>query len=279
MSLSISQMKTDPFLSEMDEPKHLIASKKAVIHHHFASTSFPSVTSQCPSLRPVRKSSNFRATEAIYMHDKDRFTAGVNVHRVRLPKVERKERPPRYKSMRRFEPRSYRSGRKKTADSLSPKKPLSSKQWSGCWLDGYPHSLTNTWGASKELLTRSSRRTVSIHSLQPALKEKVGSVIEKCKEVERSSSQLKLVKKEKQLALSLESFINVTERTLEQLNTSPGELLIPMYAMRREADSAILLDAQQFVHEDRSNLNETTNKITRMIEREARRRKNLPLDG
>lgn len=132
------------------------------------------------------------------------------------------------------------------------------KHLSGCVVDGYPNSLTHSWG-------KSEREEASPRPIRTA---KVSHLIAQCREVEPSSDLISTVRRQQTANHSFETLLNSTQQTIQQLNSSPGDLLEPLYALRRESEAYILQDAHRYAAEN----SDTFSRINRMIERQRKRR-------
>lgn len=132
------------------------------------------------------------------------------------------------------------------------------KHLSGCAVDGYPNSLTHSWG--KSVTDEASPR--------PIRTAKVSHLIAQCREVEPSSDLISTVRRQQTANHSFEILLNSTQQTIQQLDSSPGDLLEPLYALRRESDAFILQDAHRYAAEN----SDTFSRINRMIERQRKRR-------
>jgi len=86
--------------------------------------------------------------------------------------------------------------------------------------------------------------------------------------VERSSALISTVRRLQTATQGFELHLNSTQQTIQQLDSTPGDLLEPLFALRRESDAYILQDAHRYATEDF----DTLNRLNRMIERQRKRR-------
>lgn len=233
----------------MDESKRMIAIAKRSIHRHFNPPFLKTNSSRKPSFRSPRRFNNFRVIESIYSQEKALYESHHPPH---LPRL--KQKASREASKDRLM-KQYRE-RKRQETSLDWTQHC--KHLSGCAVDGYPNSLTHSWGQQLSLPD----------SPRPIRTAKVTNLIDQCKGVERSSALISTVRKLQTATQGFQLHLNSTQQTIQQLDSSPGDLLEPLFALRRESDAFILQDAHRYATEDF----DTFNRINRMIERQRKRR-------
>ena len=223
----------------MDESRRDIDRAKRRIRRHFNQ---PVPTSD--SYRSPRRFNNFRVIESIYSQEKSLYEMKCTN---KLPGVKGGRKQSRGGLMEEYR---ERKGSMQRGNHTS-------KQMNGCVVDGYPNTLTNSWGRGFPELRHHPVRTA-----------KLTRVIAQCRGVGRSSGLISTLRRQQTAHHSFSDHLNATELTIQQLDFSPGDLLEPLYSLRRESEACIIEDAQRYAVENNDNVSH----LHRMIERQRKRR-------